>query len=67
MKSTRGDAMPRCDNTGAWRALKSHYDAHGCGLDLRDAFARLPRLAAGGDLEDFDASTAGLIRHSRSA
>ncbi|HEY2925662.1 MAG TPA: glucose-6-phosphate isomerase, partial [Albitalea sp.] len=31
---------PRCDRTGAWSALKNHYDAHGRGFDLRDAFAR---------------------------
>ncbi len=30
----------RCDETVAWTALQGHYQAHGRGLDLRDAFAR---------------------------
>jgi glucose-6-phosphate isomerase len=36
----RSAALPRCDRTGAWNALKNHYDTHGRGFDLRDAFAR---------------------------
>ena len=36
----RSAAWPRCDRTGAWQALKNHYDRHGRGFDLRDAFAR---------------------------
>jgi glucose-6-phosphate isomerase len=30
----------RCDQTPAWAALRGHYEAHGRGLDLREAFAR---------------------------
>jgi glucose-6-phosphate isomerase len=37
-----GPTWPRCDRTAAWQALKRHYDTHGRGLDLRDAFARDP-------------------------
>ena len=37
----------RCDRTEAWAALRGHYEAHGRGLDLREAFARDPgRFAA---------------------
>ena len=32
--------MTRCDHTAAWAALKGHFEAHGRGLDLREAFAR---------------------------
>jgi glucose-6-phosphate isomerase len=33
--------MPvRCDETIAWTALQGHFEAHGRGLDLREAFAR---------------------------
>ena len=32
----------RCDETAAWAALSGHYQAHGRGLDLREAFARDP-------------------------
>ena len=32
--------MKRCDDTTAWAALKGHFEAHGRGLDLREAFAR---------------------------
>ncbi len=39
--------MTRCDRTEAWAALLGHYEAHGRGLDLREAFARDPgRFAA---------------------
>ncbi len=30
---------PRCDETLAWAALGGHYQAHGRGFDLREAFA----------------------------
>ncbi|MGI9154078.1 MAG: glucose-6-phosphate isomerase, partial [Rubrivivax sp.] len=33
---------PRCDRTAAWAALQGHFQAHGRGLDLREAFARDP-------------------------
>ena len=33
--------MNRCDRTAAWAALQGHYQAHGRGLDLREAFARM--------------------------
>jgi len=33
---------PRCDRTEAWASLKGHYEAHGRGFDLRDAFQRDP-------------------------
>ena len=37
----------RCDRTKAWAALQGHYQAHGRGFDLREAFARDPgRFAA---------------------
>ena len=36
----RSATRSRCDRTGAWQALKNHYDRHGRGFDLRDAFAR---------------------------
>jgi len=32
--------MIRCDTTQAWAALQGHFEAHGRGLDLREAFAR---------------------------
>jgi glucose-6-phosphate isomerase len=32
--------MKRCDHTAAWAALQGHFEAHGRGLDLREAFAR---------------------------
>ena len=35
-------AAPRCDQTRAWVALQGHFEAHGRGLDLREAFARDP-------------------------
>jgi glucose-6-phosphate isomerase len=31
---------PRCDDTAAWAALAGHWQAHGRGFDLREAFAR---------------------------
>jgi len=34
---------PRADRTEAWAALKGHYEAHGRGFDIRDAFARDPK------------------------
>jgi glucose-6-phosphate isomerase len=34
--------FPRCDRTAAWAALQGHFQAHGRGLDLREAFARDP-------------------------
>ena len=38
---------PRCDTTAAWAALRGHFEAHGRGFDLREAFARDPgRFAA---------------------
>jgi glucose-6-phosphate isomerase len=33
---------PRCDETVPWTALRGHYEAHGRGLDLRQAFADDP-------------------------
>jgi glucose-6-phosphate isomerase len=33
----------RCDRTTAWAALRGHFEAHGRGFDLREAFARDPR------------------------
>jgi glucose-6-phosphate isomerase len=36
MKTT----APRCDDTAAWAALAGHWQAHGRGFDLREAFAR---------------------------
>jgi glucose-6-phosphate isomerase len=30
----------RCDRTAAWAALAGHFEAHGRGFDLREAFAR---------------------------
>ena len=30
----------RCDRTEAWAALQGHFEAHGRGFDLREAFAR---------------------------
>jgi len=33
-------AAPRCDRTAAWAALAGHYQAHGRGLQLAEAFAR---------------------------
>ena len=35
-------APTRCDQTEAWAALTGHFEAHGRGLDLREAFARDP-------------------------
>jgi glucose-6-phosphate isomerase len=35
-------SFPRCDRTAAWAALHGHFQAHGRGLDLREAFARDP-------------------------
>ena len=32
--------MKRCDTTAAWAALQGHFEAHGRGFDLREAFAR---------------------------
>ncbi|OYU78339.1 MAG: glucose-6-phosphate isomerase, partial [Burkholderiales bacterium PBB5] len=32
----------RCDQTVAWTALAGHFEGHGRGLDLREAFARDP-------------------------
>ncbi len=32
----------RCDRTRAWVALQGHFEAHGRGFDLREAFARDP-------------------------
>ncbi len=32
--------MMRCDETAAWAALAGHFEAHGRGFDLREAFAR---------------------------
>ncbi|HSQ73356.1 MAG TPA: glucose-6-phosphate isomerase, partial [Rubrivivax sp.] len=32
--------MKRCDDTTAWAALSGHFEAHGRGFDLREAFAR---------------------------
>lgn len=34
---------PRGDRTAAWAALAGHFEAHGRGLDLREAFARDPQ------------------------
>jgi glucose-6-phosphate isomerase len=31
---------PRCDETAAWAALQTHFDAHGRGFDIRQAFAQ---------------------------
>jgi glucose-6-phosphate isomerase len=44
-------AAPRCDRTEAWAALKGHFEAHGRGLDLREAFARDPSRFASLSLE----------------
>ncbi len=33
---------PRCDQTQAWAALRSHYEGDGHEFDLREAFARDP-------------------------
>ena len=32
----------RCDRTAAWAALAGHFEAHGRGFDLREAFGRDP-------------------------
>ena len=32
-------SAPRCDQTIAWTALQGHFEGHGRGLDLRQAFA----------------------------
>ena len=37
------DDHPRCDTTIAWAALQGHFEAHGRGLDLREAFVRDPQ------------------------
>jgi glucose-6-phosphate isomerase len=37
---------PRCDRTRAWGALQGHFEAHGRGFDLREAFARDPQRFA---------------------
>ncbi len=34
---------PRCDRTRAWGALQGHFEAHGRGLDVREAFDRDPQ------------------------
>ncbi len=34
--------MTRCDETAAWGALAGHFEAHGRGFDLREAFGRDP-------------------------
>jgi glucose-6-phosphate isomerase len=44
-------AAPRCDRTEAWAALKGHFEAHGRGFDLREAFARDPARFASLSLE----------------
>ncbi len=36
----KAQTHPRCDQTAAWAALHGHYQAHGRGFDLREAFAR---------------------------
>ena len=36
-------ASTRGDGTSAWAALAGHFEAHGRGFDLREAFARDPR------------------------
>src|SRR4029079_14804163 len=35
-------ASTRCDRTAAWAALAGHFEAHGRGFDLREAFSRDP-------------------------
>jgi len=35
-------APTRCDRTAAWAALSGHFEAHGRGFDLREAFVRDP-------------------------
>jgi glucose-6-phosphate isomerase len=37
---------PRCDQAPSWTALRGHYEAHGRGLDLRQAFTQDPQRAA---------------------
>jgi glucose-6-phosphate isomerase len=37
---------PRCDRSAAWQALRGHFEAHGRGFDMREAFARDPQRAA---------------------
>ena len=37
---------PRCDQTRAWAALSGHFEAHGRGLDLRQAFGDDPQRFA---------------------
>jgi glucose-6-phosphate isomerase len=37
--------MTRCDRTTAWASLKGHFEAHGRGFDLREAFSRDPSRA----------------------
>ncbi len=42
-------SFPRCEQTRAWASLQGHFEAHGRGFDLREAFARDPgRFAAFG-------------------
>ncbi|CAN5914974.1 glucose-6-phosphate isomerase [soil metagenome] len=43
--------MTRCDQTEAWAALKGHYEAHGRGFDVREAFARDPGRFEGHTLQ----------------
>ena len=44
-------AAPRCDRTEAWAALQGHYEAHGRGFDLREAFERDANRFAGFGIE----------------
>jgi len=37
---TNNHTALRCDRTEAWAALAGHFEAHGRGFDLREAFAR---------------------------
>jgi glucose-6-phosphate isomerase len=64
--------MNRCDQTAAWAALQSHYQARGSQLDLRDAFARdgtraatlsfqAPEVFADLSKNLIDATTLGLL------
>ncbi|NRF66623.1 glucose-6-phosphate isomerase [Aquincola sp. S2] len=43
--------MTRCDATVAWAALQGHYEAHGRGFDLREAFVRDPQRFAAFSLQ----------------
>src|SRR3954468_24345332 len=40
--ATAVPASTRCDRTAAWAALAGHFEAHGRGFDLREAFAADP-------------------------